>query len=230
MTATAIGSAADTPCLVLMFKAPDRSKRRLAAQGCAAATQIAARLLDCAVEDLRGWPGRVCFAPADAAAAAALHDASADFVVDQGDGNLGQRIGHVNCGLAAHGVDAQIFIGSDCPGLGPAYLEAAASALRRADVVLGPAEDGGVVLMGINGRWPPLDDLPWSEPQLHEALLNACTARGLGCATLPTLVDVDSVTDLDRIGDVLGADARPARRALLELIGAPAAAGGGASL
>ncbi|MBK7168664.1 MAG: DUF2064 domain-containing protein [Gammaproteobacteria bacterium] len=45
---------------------------------------------------------------------------------------------------------AAILIGSDCPGYDPAYLLEATRILARTDAVLGPARDGGYVLIGFS--------------------------------------------------------------------------------
>ncbi|HET8699484.1 MAG TPA: DUF2064 domain-containing protein [Gammaproteobacteria bacterium] len=205
-------------CVVLMMKSPARSKRRLAERiGAPRAAQAAARLLDCAREDLAAWPGPTCAAPS---AADELGDAPpADAVVVQPGGNLGERIAHVNGELLALGFERQIFIGSDCAALDVAYLERAAAALADHDAVLGPALDGGVVLMGVRGRWPPLAHLPWSTSALFESLRAACAAAGT-CAILAPRSDVDTLADLVALRAELGADARPARRALASWLAA----------
>lgn len=208
------------PCLVLMFKAPARSKRRIAGELGAAAEPLAEHLFACAAEDLEAWPGPVCYAPADDADAAWLGVArpGAGPVVPQGTGNLGHRIGRVNRELFGDGLTRQIFLGIDCPELTRAYLDAAADALGTHDVVLGPAADGGVVLMGVRGLWPGLGALPWSRAGLGTALERACAAAGLRVATLDMLDDVDNVADLDRLAATLVNDGRRGRRALRRLI------------
>jgi glycosyltransferase A (GT-A) superfamily protein (DUF2064 family) len=205
-------------CVVLMMKSPARSKSRLAAHiGAPRAAQAAARLLDCAREDLAAWPGVTCAAPSTAEERS---DAPpADAVVVQPRGNLGERIAHVNDRLLALGFERQLFIGSDCPSLDGPYLERAAAALAHHDAVLGPAGDGGVVLMGVRGRWPPLAGLPWSTSALFESLRAACAAAG-ACAILGALNDVDTLDDLVALRAELGADPRPARRALLSWLAA----------
>lgn len=200
-------------CVVLMMKSAARSKRRLAEHiGATRATQAAQRLLDCVREDLAGWPGPVCVAPS---AADERADAPpADVVVVQRGGNLGERIHHVNHELLALGFERQLFIGIDCPSLDVPYLERAAHALDDHDTVLGPAPDGGVVLMGVRGRWPPLAALPWSTSGLCDALRAACAAAGAHAATLPLRKDVDTLDDLAALRTELAGDSRPARRAL----------------
>ena len=208
-------------CLVLMMKSAARSKRRLAAHlGARAATQAAQRLLDCAREDLGAWAGPVCVAPSEADER--LEAPPAHTVVVQHGANLGARIEHVNRELLRCGFERQVFIGIDCPSLDVAYLERAAAALANHDAVLGPAADGGVVLMGVCGRWPPLAALPWSTGALFECLHAACAAAGKSVATLAPLTDVDTLDDLLALRTALHADTRPARRALVRWVAAQA--------
>jgi len=200
-------------CVVLMMKSPARSKRRLAEHiGAPRATEVARRLLECAREDLMAWPGLKCVAPS--AADECVDAPPADAVVVQSGGNLGERIQYVNEELLRLGFERQLYIGIDCPRLDIAYLERAAAALGDHDTVLGPAADGGVVLMGVRRRWPSLAALPWSTSALFEALQTACAASGSSAATLPCLDDVDTLGDLVALRTELAGDARPARRAL----------------
>lgn len=45
--------------------------------------------------------------------------------------------------------DAVVLIGSDCADYSAQYLDAAFDALQTADAVIGPASDGGYVLIGL---------------------------------------------------------------------------------
>ena len=201
-------------CVVLMMKSAARSKRRLAEHiGAQRATQAAQWLLKCACEDLEAWLGPKCVAPS--AADERVDAPPADAVVVQRGGNLGERINHVNEELIQLGFERQLYIGIDCPSLDVAYLERAAAALGDHDAVFGPAADGGVVLMGVRGRWPPLAELPWSTNALFEALRAACAAAGSSAATLPRLKDIDTLGDLVALRTDLLSDPRPARRALV---------------
>lgn len=210
------GLAASDCCVVLMFKSPARSKRRLAEQIGPVAREAAERLWACAYEDVLRWHGTVCFAPAGKADGEWLAEqvAGTPLTVTQRDGNLGERINYVNASLCAQGLPKQIFIGTDCPQMDVGYLERAAHLLQRHDAVLGPACDGGVVLMGASRPWPPLGDLPWSSTSLRLALTRRLAAEGWTEGTLNTLTDVDSVEDLATIAGQLDDDSRPARRAL----------------
>lgn len=199
-----------------MLKAPQRSKRRIAAElGDDAAAEAARRLTACALEDLAAWPGRAWAAPADDDSRAWLSGSAEDLpVIPQGDGNLGERIERVNHTLNARGVDRQMFIGIDCPELDLGYFEQAAGLLDDHDVVLGPAHDGGVVLMGVRGLFPPLGTLPWSTAALGGALADACRTAGRAVGTLEPRADMDTVHDLAGLRARLRRDGRAARRAL----------------
>lgn len=65
----------------------------------------------------------------------------------QHGGDLGERMLHALAdGLRR--ADQVVLVGSDCPDLDTPYLEQAFEALEQHEFVLGPAEDGGFVLIG----------------------------------------------------------------------------------
>jgi glycosyltransferase A (GT-A) superfamily protein (DUF2064 family) len=211
---TSANALPDDCCLVLMMKSAVRSKRRLAAQIGDRATQAAQLLIDCAHEDLAAWQGPVCLAPSELDDEPVLNSFAADAVVLQSGANLGARINHVNAQLCARGFERQVFIGIDCPAIDHAYLDGAARMLGDHDTVFGPAEDGGVVLMGVRGRWPDLQSLSWSTDTLFATLRERCRAEGLSAAVLEPLRDVDTLADLLALRTDLSDDRRPTRRAL----------------
>jgi glycosyltransferase A (GT-A) superfamily protein (DUF2064 family) len=211
-------TTAATVCLVIMLKRPADSKRRLAAEIGPRATLIAEHLCECALEDARAWPGPVCLAPARSSDQRWLLERGVDteLIIEQCAGNLGQRINHVDGALRALGYRSLLFIGTDCPALDADYLVRAATGLGRADVVLGPARDGGLVLMGTGPPWPDLSALPWSTPALGDALTRLCRQRGDRVGTLEALSDVDQASDLPAVGHHVARDSRAARRAFAD--------------
>lgn len=210
------------PTLVVLCKRPrpGYGKQRLAAQlGTQAAYRVALALLDSALEDLRDWPGPRVLAPSrpeDAAWAEALNLSAG--VLPQPSGNLGQRIQGLEQPLRAAGHEKLIFIGTDAPLLQGLHFRAAARSLEEEDVVLGAADDGGVVLMGSRRPWPDLEPLPWSTAQLGASLRDACLAKGLSLGFVAPGYDIDIATDLKRAQDDLEHDPRPARLALATLL------------
>ncbi len=208
--------------LVLFLKAPHNAKRRLATEIDELATTAATLLWACALQDLADWRGPAWFSPADAGDHDWLRSelGGAVDVIRQRGANLGGRINHVDRALRAKGLAKLLFIGTDCPGLDPDYLELAAAGLQAHDAVLGPSSDGGVVLMGARRAWPDLTALPWSTDRLHDALSSVCAHHGWSVARLPVRSDIDTVADLLAARDALENDERPSRRELAAWIAA----------
>ncbi|HEU4617168.1 MAG TPA: TIGR04283 family arsenosugar biosynthesis glycosyltransferase [Gammaproteobacteria bacterium] len=191
------------------------------------AHEAAERLWACAFEDATAWRGPRCFAPAGEPDRVWLegwksrHAGAAgidSFVLVQCEGNLGARINYIDRELRSRGLERQIFIGTDCPELGHVYLAEAARLLEDHDAVLGPAGDGGVVLMAARRPWPPLDELPWSDASLGLALATLLGDAKWTVARLETLADVDTPEDLAATARRLHGDPRGERQALLEWI------------
>lgn len=199
---------------------PGVGKQRLAAGvGREAAHAIARALLACTLEDLADWAGPIVLAPAaaqDADWARSLLGARAR-VLPQPDGNLGERLEAVDRALRQDGHQRLLFVGTDAPALPGGFFASAAAALDLADVVLAPARDGGVTLMGARRAWPSLGALPWSTPSLGAALEAACRARGDSVARLAESGDIDEAADLDWACEALADDTRAARRELRRL-------------
>jgi hypothetical protein len=138
----------------------------------------------------------------------------------QAQGDLGRRMEHVlRRALAAR--PFAIAIGTDSPGLPSARLDAARVALRTADAVIGPTEDGGFYLLGL--RTCPagiLAHVPWSTPETFHRTLDQLRRHGLRTTVLPPWFDVDRPSDLERLRTMLlaGRVSAPAtRRALARL-------------
>ncbi|WP_250658631.1 TIGR04282 family arsenosugar biosynthesis glycosyltransferase [Alkalimarinus coralli] len=109
--------------------------------------------------------------------------------------NLGERMFHgLSRGLENFG--SVIIVGSDCPTVNKAYLEKAAKALQTNDLVLGPAEDGGYVLIGARKVQPSLlDGIKWGEGDVLQSTINNAKRLGLSCQLLETTWDVDEYED-----------------------------------
>lgn len=103
-----------------------------------------------------------------------------------------------------------IVIGTDCPALSAAHLEAVAKHLHEgADIVLAPAEDGGYVLIAMRRPQPALFvRMTWSTDTVANETRRRIAAAGLTCVEVPPLWDVDRPDDLMRMrregfGDLL---------------------------
>ena len=124
--------------------------------------------------------------------------------------DLGSRMLHA-LETALEGSDAAVLIGSDCPGLESDYLARAFASLADHDVVIGPADDGGYMLIGMKRAQPRLfDHLPWGTPDVLDQTRRRLTETGCRWAELPTLRDIDQPEDLahfPELAEIAGATA-----------------------
>ena len=98
---------------------------------------------------------------------------------------------------------AIILVGSDCPFIDAAYLQQALAALDDGDdAVVGPAGDGGYVLLGLRSSHRRLfDDIPWSTEQVWPTTRERLQALGWRYRELATLADIDRPEDLALLKD-----------------------------
>jgi uncharacterized protein len=117
-------------------------------------------------------------------------------VTQQCGADLGQRMYHaLQRGLAQYA--SVILVGSDCPGIDGTYLRQAVAALHSAPVVLGPATDGGYVLIGARAITEEIfQEIPWGSEQVYATTGTALARAGLDWAELPCLTDIDRPADL----------------------------------
>jgi rSAM/selenodomain-associated transferase 1 len=116
-------------------------------------------------------------------------------------GDLGARMEHAFSAHFARGDRPVIAIGADAPGVTADTIAAAEAALREADVVLGPALDGGYYLLGFGGPHPELlADVPWGTADVLGITVARCRAGDLAVRQLEALRDLDTAADLQELG------------------------------
>lgn len=92
-----------------------------------------------------------------------------------------------------------MIVGSDCPSVDPAYVAAAFRALTDHDVVLGPSDDGGYVLIGVRRVVPGmLEGIAWGTPEVLERTCERLAGCGLSVHLLEPRWDVDEPGDWQR--------------------------------
>ena len=117
----------------------------------------------------------------------------------QPDGDLGVRMHTILSQLLDEGASSVCLIGTDCPLIDAAYVDAAFSAISEVDVVIGPAEDGGYGLIGLKSPAPELfSQMPWGESGVAALTLERAVQARLSVAQLPTIWDVDTPADWAR--------------------------------
>jgi rSAM/selenodomain-associated transferase 1 len=169
----------------------------------------AAALARCFLQDRVEQVGRVAgarplvaFAPPDAEAAVAALLPPGVRLVPQAGADLGARMDRLLSGLLAEGHAGAVALGTDTPTLPTAFVEAACAALRAraADLVLGPAEDGGYYLVGVAAPAPALfAAMPWGTSAVLAETLARAGRLGLRLHLLPPWFDVDRGEDLARL-------------------------------
>lgn len=218
----------ETLLTVAKQPAPGATKTRLSPPLSAAQS---AGLYECFLRDtldlIRRTPGvgrGLAYLPVEARAY--FHRLAPDFeLVAQQGGSLGERLHnlfrfHFGCGSRR-----VVIVDSDSPTLPVEYLAAAFSALESHDVVLGPCEDGGYYLIGLQRPAPRLLlEVEMSTPRVLADTLRLADEEGLGVNLLPAWYDVDDLAGLERLqSELMGAPpgTAPATRRYLQSLGIP---------
>lgn len=196
------------PTIAFMVKAPRPGlvKTRLArtfgrAQACAVYRWMVER--QCAAFP-QSWPVAVHFAPADAEGEMLTWLGSRYTFRPQSEGDLGARmIAAAGEAFASDETSGLVLVGADCPTLECGDFEAVGRHLGAgADVVFGPATDGGYYLLGMKRLIPELfAGVPWSSPDTLSTSLRICQSLELCVAMLEAKEDVDDDASLHRAVD-----------------------------
>ncbi len=124
-----------------------------------------------------------------------------DFELLLQDGpDLGVRLDNALTHYLQLGYKHAVIMDSDSPTLPITCLIAAFEALQEADVVLGPCDDGGYYLIGLNKSTPRLlREVQMSTPHVASDTLALAKEEGLRVKLLPTWYDVDDAATLARL-------------------------------
>lgn len=201
--ATMSARSSASPLVLLFLKAPRAGlvKTRLAqALGPARAVRIYRRLAAAQLRRIpEAWPVEVQYSPRGARTEMRAWLGARAILRLQRGGDLGDRLQAAFARAFARGARQVLAIGGDCPGLDATRLRAAAAALAHADVVLGPARDGGYYLIGLRQPAPELfRDMPWSTVAVCRATRQRARAAGRRVHLLDELEDVDDLASLRR--------------------------------
>ncbi|GLV58908.1 hypothetical protein KDH_57360 [Dictyobacter sp. S3.2.2.5] len=140
--------------------------------------------------------------------------------VPQRGPDLGARLHNVFQETARAGFAYTVLISSDSPQVSREIIERARRALDDADVALGPAEDGGYYLIAMRDPHDVFSAIPMSTDVVLDMTIDKARQQGLRVQLLDTLFDIDTRSDLQRLADLLRADATlaPATAACLNEI------------
>lgn len=213
-----------TPCVVVMAKRPipGRVKTRLTADFSAfQAACVHAAMLDCVLSRLpTHLPGRLVLAlDGGADPLRETSDPGLAFeippgfeVMDQGRGDLGDRLSHVWRAICPGGDPGEnpggggqaVFFGVDSPDIPAQALKSVWPALDHADAAIGPVEDGGYWCLAARRYAPPLlTGIDWGTQAVYHQTHAAAEKAGLKLLDLTPWHDVDTPSDLHALRDRL---------------------------
>jgi rSAM/selenodomain-associated transferase 1 len=184
--------------LFAKWPAPGAVKTRLAPADPAWGARVAHAFLLDTVERLAAVDAcRVlAFAPAEQEADFAAVVAGRFALVPQADGDLGRRLAAFVEQQQAAGARAVVLVGTDSPTLPVGHVETAFAELERADVVLGPAADGGYYLLGCGPNRPPVfEGIAWGSGRVLADTVAALADPRWRVAVLPPWYDLDTADD-----------------------------------
>jgi hypothetical protein len=115
----------------------------------------------------------------------------------QSGDDLGARMVDAFARAFARGARRVAIVGTDVPGVSSETVDEALTALDTADVVIGPAQDGGYYLLALRVPRPELfTGIAWSTPTVCGETLLRAAAFALAVRRLPSRRDIDTLEDL----------------------------------
>ncbi|MBN8588263.1 MAG: TIGR04282 family arsenosugar biosynthesis glycosyltransferase [Rhodothermia bacterium] len=114
---------------------------------------------------------------------------------------LGERMLFAFLETFKAGYERIAIIGTDHPTLPTTFLEMAFEALKdRYSMVIGPTDDGGYYLLGMNEWYPEVfENMTYSHPDVFEQTLGRMEETDATVTILPEWYDVDLPNDLSRL-------------------------------
>lgn len=131
----------------------------------------------------------------------------------RGDG-LGGRMQQAFREALDDGYERAAAVGTDHPTLPPSFLRRALTALDADPAVcIGPSEDGGFYVVGMNAFYPQLfEDMTYSHAEVFSDTLARVETTDAQLTVLPRWYDVDTPTDVERMLVDLSESELPASR------------------
>jgi rSAM/selenodomain-associated transferase 1 len=132
-------------------------------------------------------------------------DVPANVATETQQGNdLGQRLSHALHQKWNEGFRKLVFIGTDSPLLEIEDLQAAFQALNEAEVVLGPATDGGYYLIGFSSLLSELfSGISWGTSDVFGQTIRRLEIASVRWQRLREHFDLDTYDDLVKFRRVL---------------------------
>ncbi|MCH6200607.1 TIGR04282 family arsenosugar biosynthesis glycosyltransferase [Aquiflexum sp. LQ15W] len=111
--------------------------------------------------------------------------------------DLGERMSNAFFSLFQKCYKKVIIIGTDCPEIRTADIKDAFQALKKKDVCIGPALDGGYYLLGMCQFYGALfENIPWSSSEVWKRTLEILNHGQISYDLMKTLRDIDTEEDM----------------------------------
>jgi len=111
--------------------------------------------------------------------------------------NLGEKMSNAFRKIFGLGFDKVILLGTDIPDISKVFLSKSFFELEKNDVVIGPSNDGGYYLLGMNKFYPNIfDDIKWGTESVFEKTIDKIHENNLSYTTIDKLTDIDVKEDL----------------------------------
>ena len=186
--------------LILFAKVPEpgKVKTRLAPElSFAEAAEVAKVLLFETLElTSKHWPGKIVLAVWPNVKDDYIQNVNEQFNIEliaQSSGDLGAKM--LNA-MEQAGYPCTV-MGCDVPHLEGMVLEQAYERLAKGENIIGPTEDGGYYLLGLQSNRPELfAKQAWGETSVLGASLRVARQHNFQFSELATMVDIDHYADL----------------------------------
>ena len=117
--------------------------------------------------------------------------------------DLGERMAFA-FSVALQKYENVVVIGTDCPDISKDYISQAFESLAENNAVIGPAADGGYVLLGLREYSPKIfQSISWGSGSVFVQTENALNELSWSYKELDIMHDVDRPEDLQRYQELL---------------------------
>lgn len=156
---------------------------------------------------------RLYLAPSGASVPAYLEELPIR-IYEQDGPDLGARMLQAFRETQAAGIERAVIIGTDHPTLPTSFIRQAFDALDAPEAIsIGPSEDGGYYLLGMNAVYPQLfTDMAYSHARVFGDTLDRVQATDARLTVLPPWYDVDTPDALRQLIADLGENSASAPR------------------
>jgi rSAM/selenodomain-associated transferase 1 len=122
-------------------------------------------------------------------------------LMPQRGGDVGEVMQNALEEMFASGAEKTVLSGVDIPDLNRDIIIDAFSRLDNADIVIGPAEDGGYYLIGMKSLHREVfRKIPWGTDAVFAETISVIKEIGLKYEAVDKLFDVDRLEDLQKAG------------------------------